>query len=77
MIESPFIQELRAEVHLETTREALLIILHARFGSVPEEVQAGVQSIQQLSHVKKLIVWSLQCPNLQAFRTRQPSSSPP
>ena len=65
MIESPLIQELVAE----RAHKAILRFLAARFGSVPLEIAATVESVQDEAKIDDLIDWAARCPSLDEFRT--------
>ncbi len=70
MIESPVLQELLTEREVETRHQDLLRFLRARFGTLPEDLEAAVKVIQQSPRLEELIEWSAQCPDLNAFRGR-------
>jgi len=70
MIESPLIQELLAETLTDTKRKDILLLLADRFGSVPPELIAGLQAIQDEVRLSALLVWASRCPDLDAFRAR-------
>jgi predicted transposase YdaD len=75
VIESPFYEELLA------FRQAkdIGVILQARFGSVPQEVQTSLEAITDQARLEELLKWSAVCPDLDAFRARcipEPGSAP-
>jgi len=74
MIESPVLQELKAEwtreAVLETIRRALVEILVARFGAKATEVGALLETINDEGRLKELVRFSALCPDLEAFRRR-------
>lgn len=66
MIESPLIQELVAEArHRDIVR-----FLRARFGAVPPDLGAALQSVQDETKLDELVDWASRCPGLDEFRTR-------
>ena len=66
MIESPLIQELVAE----RMQEAILDVLEVRFGPVPQDVAAAVQTIQEDQRLKELLKFAAGCGDLGLFRVR-------
>jgi hypothetical protein len=70
MLESPVLQELLAELEVESCHKHLLRVLRAQFGAVPEELDAAVKVIQQTHRLEGLLDWAAQCPDLNAFRDR-------
>ncbi len=63
MIESPLIQELVAE----RAHKDILRFLAGRFGPVPHEIAATVQSIQDETKLDELVDWASRCPTLEQF----------
>jgi len=70
MIESPLVQELMAEVVAERAHKDILRFLAGRFGLVPHEIAATVQSIQDEAKLDELVDWASRCPSLDEFRIR-------
>jgi hypothetical protein len=64
MIESPLIQELRAE----PLREAVLNLLKARFTKVPRDVRRLVNELKDEGKLQGLIVLASQADNMEAFK---------
>ena len=70
MLESPLIQEI---VTKETTRvrhRYILSFLEGRFGPIPPDLVAAIQSIEAESQLDKLVKFAAKCPDLDAFRAR-------
>jgi len=72
MIESPVLQELKAEWTQEANRGAILKILEARFGDAARTLEADVKIVPEdkLDEVLKL---AATCRSLASFRKRLPS----
>ncbi len=70
MIESPLIQEIVAEAKAEANHTAILTFLRGRFGQVPPEIAQALQSISDVQTLEDLMLFTAQCPNLDAFRAR-------
>jgi hypothetical protein len=78
MIESPVLQELKAEwtreaaleAARETTRRAIVDVLVARFGAGAEQLSAQIETINDEERFKELVTLAAVCPDLKAFRTR-------
>lgn len=66
MIESPLIQELLAE----QGHEHIMIVLAARFGPVPGDIETTIRAIQDPAKLGELFDWVGRCPDLEAFRGR-------
>jgi hypothetical protein len=66
VIESPLIQELMAE----RMRKDVIRVLSARFGTVPQDVIAGLQGVPDEAGLDERMDWAACCPDLEAFRTR-------
>ncbi len=64
MIESPLIQELRAEA----VHDVILEVLKDRFGAVPRDVRKLLRAILDEKRLKKLTVAAARCPDMEAFR---------
>jgi hypothetical protein len=69
MIESPLIQELMAE----RTHKDILRFLAGRFGLVPPEIAAALQSIEDEQAMDDLVALAVRCPDLEAFAIGSPS----
>ena len=64
MIESPILQELIAE----RTRETLVNVLVARFGSKAKSVETELQAISDESRLQELVKFAATCRSLASFR---------
>jgi hypothetical protein len=70
VMESPLIQEMMAKKGAQTMHNAIVRFLARRFGSVPEEMAAAVQTIYDESKLEELVDEAASCPDLEAFRVR-------
>ncbi len=70
MIESPWLKEIVEEQDAKSRRQDIEEVLSARFGTVPAEVKAGLQSVTDPSRLLELVRWAARCPDLDAFRAR-------
>jgi hypothetical protein len=70
MIESPVLQQLKAEWTREAKRRAILDVLVARFGAAAEELGAQLETINDEGRLKELVRFSALCPDLEAFQRR-------
>jgi hypothetical protein len=74
MIESPVLQQLKAEWTQEGAREAhrkdIIESLTARFGDEAENLAAKLDVIDDESRLKELVRAAATCPDLDAFRKR-------
>src|SRR5690606_18917972 len=78
MIESPILQELKAEWSREAAREAaratrhqdLLDFLAARFGPEAEGLAGEIRALTDDARLADLIRFAAVCPDLDAFRAR-------
>ena len=76
MIESPVLQELKAEwtrdaareAALQTNRRAIVDFLVARFGPEAEEIATQLETIADDARLKKLIKLAAVCSDLPSFR---------
>jgi predicted transposase YdaD len=72
MIESPVLQELKAEWTREAAREAkrraIVDFLVARFGSQAEEFAARLETIDNDARLKELVKLAAVCSDLESFR---------
>jgi len=79
MIESPLIQELEAEFTSKATHKAMhksiLVVLEARFGTIPEDVRTAVQRVQDESALLALTQLAARCPDLDEFREGLPADA--
>jgi hypothetical protein len=66
MIESPVLREFLAE----GLQRQILAFLDERFGTVPADVTAALQPIQEEDRLQLLARWAARCPDLAAFRAR-------
>ncbi len=65
LMESPLVRELVAEAR----QDDLLIVLHARFGVVPEPVESALRAIRNEHRLLDLIGDAARCPGLDSFRS--------
>ncbi len=65
MIESPLIQELKADV--------ILRFLQYRFGPVPPEIQEAVRRTRDEPRLEALLESAARCADLEQFRARLPA----
>jgi hypothetical protein len=68
MIESPLIQELLAQRSQEVMRQLIAKILANRFGPIPADLQAALQTITEEEKLSELVLLAGHCLNLDAFR---------
>jgi len=68
MIESPLLQELKAEWTRETTIEALIEILVARFGSKAQALETELKAVGDEARLKELLKHAATCRTLSSFR---------
>jgi hypothetical protein len=68
MIESPLIQEMMAKNTAQTMHNAIVAVLEARFGSVPEDVVAALSLVLGEDHLRRLVKQAARCGDLEAFR---------
>jgi hypothetical protein len=68
MIESPVLQELKAEWTREARQRAIVDFLVARFGAGAEELGAQLETINDETRLKELVTFAAVCPDLEAFR---------
>jgi hypothetical protein len=72
MIESPVLQELKAEWTREAAREAhrrdIIDFLVARFGTEAEELATDLRAIEEEARLKELVKLAAACPDLEVFR---------
>jgi hypothetical protein len=66
MIESPLIQEIVAE----RMHKAILRFLTRRFGSVPQEIERRLRTVQDEARLDELLDLAADCPDLETFRAR-------
>ncbi len=70
MIESPVLQELKAEWTREARRRAIVDVLVARFGPRAEDLCAQLETINDEGRLKELVAFAAICPDLEAFERR-------
>ena len=68
MIESPVLQELKAEWTREDKRRTIVDFLVARFGPEAEEIATQLETIADDARLKELIKLAAVCSDLQSFR---------
>lgn len=70
MLELPFLQEFRQEFRAERAHKDILMVLGARFGSVPGGLEDELRPIEDDAKLDELIKWAAKCPDVAAFRSR-------
>jgi hypothetical protein len=68
MIESPLLKEVEKRGRMEGMCNALLKILAARFGPLPEELSAKLRSIKSERKLEALATQAGVCADLNAFQ---------
>ena len=72
MIESPVLQELKAEwtreAALQTRRRVIVDILVARFGLQAEDLATRLETNADDGNLKELIKYAAVCPDLESFQ---------
>jgi hypothetical protein len=71
MIESPLLDEIRAEGEARGRARAVLDILRTRFGAVPAELRERVMLVQDEGTLARLLEAAVQCTSLSEFETRR------
>ena len=69
MIESPLLEELKAEWTRETTRKAILKILEARFGIAARALEAELKTVDE-DRLDDLLSLAATCRTLASFRKK-------
>jgi hypothetical protein len=67
MIESPVLQELKAEWTRESSRAAIVDVLVARFGPAAEDLNVRLEAVEDESRLKELVKRAAVCPDLGSF----------
>ena len=70
MIESPWLKEILEENAAETLRGAIATFLTGRFGTITPEISNALAGINDPTRLQELILWTVRCPDLDAFRSR-------
>jgi hypothetical protein len=70
MLEFPAVQEVVAEVVAEARHKAILTVLEARFGPVPEDLAADLRGIADEQRLTDLTKQAALSPNLDVFRSK-------
>jgi hypothetical protein len=70
MIESPVLQELKAEWTREARCQAIIEFLVARFGVEAEEVANRLDAIDDDVRLKEIVKLAAECPDLSSFRNQ-------
>ena len=68
MIESPVLQQLKAEWTQEGERKTIIKVLVARFGDEAEDLRAKLDMIDDEARLQELAEAAATCPDLEAFR---------
>jgi hypothetical protein len=66
--QSPFIQRIKAEAARNTTRRHILHSLEKRFGQIPEDLAAHLQTIDDQVKLDALFDSAVECASLEVFR---------
>ena len=69
MIESPLLDELKAEWIVETRRRDILEILEGRFGAVTPALEAELKSVDD-NRLGDLLLLAATCRSLASFRKK-------
>jgi hypothetical protein len=64
---SPTIQRVKAEAARQNSRRSILRLLTKRFASVPEELAAHLQTVEDQDKLDTLLDYAVDCANLEAF----------
>jgi hypothetical protein len=67
---SPLYQKWMEEKECEVNQAAILSVLEARFGAVPEELTAQVRSVTDLQQLREGIKQAARCKSCKDFRNR-------
>ena len=68
MIESPVLQELKAEWTREANRRSIVDFLVARFGPQAEDIATQLETIADNARLKELLKLAAVCSDLPSFR---------
>ena len=68
MIESPVLQQLKAEWTQEGERKTIIKVLVARFGDEAKDLRANLDVIDDESRLMELVRAAATCPDLDTFR---------
>jgi hypothetical protein len=70
ILESPLIQEL-VDLKIQGFMHTVIPkVLEVRFGTVPPDVAARLQAVQDASRLQDLTIQAATCPDLEAFRAQ-------
>jgi len=61
-----------SSVH-DATPQKILLILTARFGSVPPDLATALQALKDQRRMELLVWRACSCPNLESFRRQLPA----
>ena len=67
MTDNPFLAGIERQGALRNSRESILEVLEEKFGNVPEEIRAGLNTITDLDRLKRALRKAARCESLQAF----------
>jgi hypothetical protein len=70
MIESPLLDELKAEWTREATRNNIVRILTTRFGVKDDKLQVALEAVDDNERLGDLLEHAARCRNLESFRKR-------
>lgn len=73
MIESPLLEEWRAQWTAEAKAGDIIRVLQARFGALSGNIESSLRAIQSEDRLNALIEIAAQCPDLESFRSQLPS----
>lgn len=65
MLEFPAIQDLL----VKTRHKDLIRVLERRFGSISQEIVAGVQAIRDTKNIDELFAHAITCADLESFKS--------
>jgi hypothetical protein len=68
MIESPVLQQLKAEWTQEAERKMIIKVLAARFGDEAKGLRAKLDRIDDEASLEELVEAAGTCPDLETFR---------
>lgn len=67
MIDSPVLDEVKELIRVRNTQELVAAVLDARFGAVPADRIAALNSVTDETRLKALLRLAATCPDLDAF----------
>jgi hypothetical protein len=73
MLELPHMDQIAREIAAEARQEDFLRVLRIRFGPVPAEIGAALETISDEAKLDELVDLAVGCPDLEAFRAGIPA----